>query len=163
MKLRDLDIIVTAPPAPGWGGRYWQLVKLTTDDGITGWGEVYAAAVGPDAMAAVIADVFGRHMEGESAENVERMFRRVHSSGFTGRPDPTVMGAFSGPRSPAGTSSARRGGGRSPRFSAGGSTTASGPTPISIPCPPTTRPRSGSRRRWPERPRPRRWRAATRR
>src|SRR6056297_3698684 len=96
MKLRDLDIIVTAPPAPGWGGRYWQLVKLTTDDGITGWGEVYAAAVGPDAMAAVIADVFGRHMEGESAENVERMFRRVHSSGFTGRPDPTVMGAFSG-------------------------------------------------------------------
>ena len=33
MKLRDLDIIVTAPPAPGWGGRYWQLVKLTTDDG----------------------------------------------------------------------------------------------------------------------------------
>lgn len=96
MKLRDLDIIVTAPPAPGWGGRYWQLVKLTTDDGITGWGEVYAAAVGPAAMAAVIADVFGRHMEGESPENVERMFRRVHSSGFTGRPDPTVMGAFSG-------------------------------------------------------------------
>lgn len=96
MKLRDLDIIVTAPPAPGWGGRYWQLVRLTTDDGITGWGEVYAAAVGPDAMAAVIADVFGRHMEGESPENVELMFRRVHSSGFTGRPDPTVMGAFSG-------------------------------------------------------------------
>jgi L-alanine-DL-glutamate epimerase-like enolase superfamily enzyme len=35
-------------------------------------------------------------MEGESPENVERMFRRVYSSGFTQRPDPTVMGAFSG-------------------------------------------------------------------
>ena len=33
MKLRDLDIIVTAPPPPGWGGRYWILVKLTTDNG----------------------------------------------------------------------------------------------------------------------------------
>jgi len=96
MKLRDLDIIVTAPPAPGWGGRYWQLVKLTTDDGVTGWGEVYAAAVGPEAMTAVIGDVFARHMADESPEAIEQMFRRVHSSGFTGRPDPTVMGAFSG-------------------------------------------------------------------
>lgn len=96
MKLTDLEILVTAPPAPGWGGRYWQLVKLTTDDGIIGWGEVYAAAVGPAAMTAVIGDVFARHMEGENPENVERMFRRVYSSGFTGRPDPTVMGAFSG-------------------------------------------------------------------
>jgi len=96
MKLAHLDIVVTAPPAPGWGGRYWILVKLTTDDGITGWGECYAASVGPDAMRAVITDVFERHMAGESPENIERMFRRVYSSGFTQRPDPTVMGTFSG-------------------------------------------------------------------
>ena len=46
MKLQDLDIIVTAPPAPGWGGRYWILVKVTTDTGVTGWGECYAARGG---------------------------------------------------------------------------------------------------------------------
>ncbi|WP_116598679.1 mandelate racemase/muconate lactonizing enzyme family protein [Primorskyibacter marinus] len=96
MRLDTLDIIVTAPPAPGWGGRYWILVKLTTACGITGWGECYAASVGPDAMRAVIADVFARHMAGENPENVERMFRRAYSSGFTQRPDLTVMGAFSG-------------------------------------------------------------------
>ncbi len=96
MKLRDLDIIVTSPPAPGWGGRYWILVKLTTDNGITGWGECYAASVGPDAMRAVITDVFERHMAGETPENVELMFRRAYSAGFTQRPDLTVMGAFSG-------------------------------------------------------------------
>ncbi|HMO70749.1 MAG TPA: mandelate racemase/muconate lactonizing enzyme family protein, partial [Paracoccaceae bacterium] len=96
MKLTDLDILTVAPPAPGWGGRYWQFVKLTTACGITGWGEVYAAAVGPEAMRAVIADVFARHMEGENPENIELMFRRAYSSGFTQRPDPTVMGAFSG-------------------------------------------------------------------
>ncbi|WP_424985601.1 mandelate racemase/muconate lactonizing enzyme family protein [Microbulbifer sp. S227A] len=96
MKLRDLDIIVTAPPAPGWGGRYWILVKLTTDTGITGWGECYAASVGPEAMRAVIADVFERHMHDENPENIELMFRRAYSSGFTQRPDLTVMGAFSG-------------------------------------------------------------------
>ena len=96
MRLKDLDIIVTAPPAPGWGGRYWILVKLTTDTGITGWGECYAASIGPEAMKPVITDVFERHMQGESPENIELMFRRAYSSGFTQRPDLTVMGAFSG-------------------------------------------------------------------
>ena len=96
MKLQDLDIIVTSPPAPGWGGRYWILVKLTTDTGITGWGECYASSVGPGAMQAVIKDVFARNMQDENPENIELMFRRAYSSGFTQRPDLTVMGAFSG-------------------------------------------------------------------
>ncbi|MDA9207426.1 mandelate racemase/muconate lactonizing enzyme family protein [Octadecabacter sp.] len=96
MKLQDLDIIVTAPPAPGWGGRYWILVKVTTNTGITGWGECYASTIGPGAMKAVITDVFERHMAGENPENIELMFRRVYSSGFTQRPDLTVMGAWSG-------------------------------------------------------------------
>jgi L-alanine-DL-glutamate epimerase-like enolase superfamily enzyme len=96
MKLRDLEIFVVAPPPPGWGGRYWIFVKLVTDTGIAGYGEVYAASVGPQAMRAVIEDVFARHMAGENPENIEMMFRRAYSSGFTQRPDLTVMGAFSG-------------------------------------------------------------------
>lgn len=96
MKLQDLEVIVTAPPAPGWGGRYWILVKVTTDTGIVGWGECYASSIGPVAMTAVIEDVFARHMQDENPENIELMFRRVFSSGFTQRPDLTVMGAFSG-------------------------------------------------------------------
>ena len=70
--------------------------KVTTDTGITGWGECYASSVGPEAMRHVIRDVFGRHMAGENPENIELMFRRAYSSGFTQRPDLTVMGAFSG-------------------------------------------------------------------
>lgn len=96
MKLADLECLTIATPPPGWGGRYWLIVRLTTACGITGYGEVYASAVGPRAMEAVIADVFARHMEGENPENVELMFRRAYSSGFTQRPDPTVIGAFSG-------------------------------------------------------------------
>ncbi|MFT5001142.1 MAG: galactonate dehydratase, partial [Planctomycetota bacterium] len=96
MKLQDLEIFVVGTPPPGWGGRYWIFVKLTTVCGIVGYGEVYAAAVGPEAMRGVIQDVFARHMQGENPENTEKMFRRTYSSGFTQRPDPTVMGAFSG-------------------------------------------------------------------
>ena len=47
MKLKDLEIFVVGTPPPGWGGRYWIFVKVTTDDGIVGYGEVYASSVGP--------------------------------------------------------------------------------------------------------------------
>jgi len=96
MKIAGLEIFTVAPPNPGMGGRYWIFTKLTTACGIVGYGECYASTVGPTAMEAVIADVFGRYFEGENPEDVERMFRRSYSSGFTQRPDPTVMGAFSG-------------------------------------------------------------------
>jgi L-alanine-DL-glutamate epimerase-like enolase superfamily enzyme len=96
MRITDLDIIVTAPPAPGWGGRYWILVKLTTNTEVVGWGECYASSVGPAAMTAVIEDVFQRYFLNQSPENIELIFRRTFSSGFTQRPDLSVMGAFSG-------------------------------------------------------------------
>lgn len=96
MRLSDVEVIISAPPAPGWGGRYWIFVKVTTACGVEGIGEVYASALAPSVMEAVIGDVFGRHMAGENPENIELMFRRVYSSGFTQRPDPTVIGAFAG-------------------------------------------------------------------
>ncbi len=96
MKLAELEVFVVGTPPGTWGGRYFIFVKLTTSSGITGIGEAYAAAVGPQAMTHVIRDVFERHMLGENPHNIEKMFRRVHSAGFTQRPDPTVMGAFSG-------------------------------------------------------------------
>ncbi len=96
MTLEGPEIFVIGTPSPGCGGRYWITVRLTTECGITGYGEVHASAVGPQAMQAVIPAVFHRHMQGESPENIEMMFRRAYSSGFTQRPDPTVMGAFSG-------------------------------------------------------------------
>ena len=96
MKLKDLKIIVTRPPPPGWGGRYWIFVKLTTDNGIVGWGECYASSIGPEAMEVVIKDIFERYFLDESPSEFEKMFRRTYSSGFTQRPDLTVMGAFSG-------------------------------------------------------------------
>jgi L-alanine-DL-glutamate epimerase-like enolase superfamily enzyme len=96
MKLQDLEIFIVGNPPPGWGGRYFIFVKLTTNTGITGYGEVYSASIGPHAMKSVIEDVFERHMMGENPENIEMMFRRAYSSGFTQRPDLTVIGAFSG-------------------------------------------------------------------
>ena len=96
MKLNKLKIFIVGNKEPYWGGQYFIFVKLITDNGIIGYGEVYSASISPEAMKFVIEDVFDRHMKNENPENIELMFRRVYSSGFSQRPDPTIIGAFSG-------------------------------------------------------------------
>ena len=44
----------------------------------------------------MIEDTFERFIAGEDPHNVEIMFRRVYSAGFTQRPDISMMGVFSG-------------------------------------------------------------------
>ncbi len=47
MRIVDCTTFVIGNPPPRFGGRYFILVKLTTDDGIVGYGEVYVATFGP--------------------------------------------------------------------------------------------------------------------
>ena len=96
MKIVSLDTHVVAVPPPHIGGMYWIFVTLKTDDGIEGVGEIYAATFHPRAMVPVIEDVFERHLLGHDPHHVERFFRQAYSSGFTQRPDLTMMGVASG-------------------------------------------------------------------
>ncbi|WP_369063238.1 mandelate racemase/muconate lactonizing enzyme family protein [Burkholderia gladioli] len=96
MKIVSLETFSVAVPPPHVGGMYWLFVKLRTDDGIEGVGETYAATFHPDAMIPVIEDVFERHLLDHDPHHVERFFRACYSSGFTQRPDLTMMGVASG-------------------------------------------------------------------
>ncbi len=96
MKIRDLKIFIVGNPPPGWGGRYFTIVKLTTDTGISGIGECYCATFGPKAMTAMIEDTFGRYVEGMDPFRIEALWRKVYGSGFTLRPDVSLMGVLSG-------------------------------------------------------------------
>lgn len=95
MKLQDIKTYVTVPPT-GIGGAFWVIVKITTDNGIEGIGECYGIPVSGDIAAAMVEDTFARFIAGEDPHNVETMFRRVYSAGFTQRPDLSMMGVFSG-------------------------------------------------------------------
>jgi galactonate dehydratase len=96
MKIKDLEIFIVGNPPPGWGGRYFTFVKLTTDNGISGIGECYGASFGPTAMTAMIEDTFGRYIQGMSPFDIEKMWRKVYGSGYTLRPDVSLMGVLSG-------------------------------------------------------------------
>ncbi|MEM9778047.1 MAG: mandelate racemase/muconate lactonizing enzyme family protein [Chloroflexota bacterium] len=95
MKLQDVKTYVTVPPT-GIGGAFWVIVKITTDNGIEGIGECYGIPVSGDIAARMVEDTFERFIAGEDPHNVETMFRRVYSAGFTQRPDVSMMGVFSG-------------------------------------------------------------------
>ena len=96
MKIRDLKTFVVGNPPPTWGGRYFIFVKLITDTGIEGIGEVYAASFGPQAMVRLVEDVFEHHVLGSDPFQIETLWRNVYGRGYSMRPDITLMGVMSG-------------------------------------------------------------------
>ncbi len=95
MKLKEIQTWATVPPT-GIGGSFWVIVKVTTDNDISGIGECYGIPVSADIACRMVEDTFARFAEGEDPHNVETLFRRVYSAGFTQRPDISMMGVFSG-------------------------------------------------------------------
>ena len=96
MKIRSLKTFVVGNPPPTWGGRYFIFVKLVTDTGIEGVGEVYAASFGPHAMVRLVEDVFEHHVLGADPFRIETLWRNVYGRGYSQRPDITLMGVLSG-------------------------------------------------------------------
>ncbi len=95
MKLADIQTFVVGNPPPHFGGRYFVFVKLTTGCGISGVGEAYCVPFEPHLVAKMIEDVFARYAQGSDPHDIEALWRRVYSSGFTQHPDLTVMGVLS--------------------------------------------------------------------
>ncbi|HUF87758.1 MAG TPA: mandelate racemase/muconate lactonizing enzyme family protein [Thermohalobaculum sp.] len=96
MKLTDCEVFVVGNPPPRRGGRYFIIVKLTTGDGISGVGEVYAATFGPHVVADMVRDVFARHFDGADPHRIEHLWRLTYGSGYTARPDASLVGVLSG-------------------------------------------------------------------
>jgi galactonate dehydratase len=96
MKISELKTFVVGNPPPHFGGRYFVFLKLVTDDGIEGVGEVYTATFGPHTVARMIEDVCDRHVIGADPFRIERLWRDVYGRGYSARPDISLVGVLSG-------------------------------------------------------------------
>ena len=96
MEVAKLNTYVVATPEPHIGGMYWIFLSIETKCGILGVGEVYSASFHPEVVVKGIKDVFERYLKGHDPHHVERLYRECFSSGFTQRPDLTMMGVLSG-------------------------------------------------------------------
>ena len=95
MQLKEIRTFVVGNPPPGYGGRYFVFVKLTTDGNVHGVGEAYCVPFHPDLVARMAVDVFERYLLGEDPHDIESLWRRVYSAGYTQHPDLSLMGALS--------------------------------------------------------------------
>ena len=95
MKLTDIKTFVVGNPPPGYGGRYFVFVKLTTDGNVHGVGEAYCVPFHPDLVARMLVDVFERYLKDEDPHDIEKIWRRVYAAGYTQHPDLSLMGVLS--------------------------------------------------------------------
>jgi galactonate dehydratase len=96
MKIVDIKTFVVGNPPPRFGGRYFIFVKLTTDTGISGIGEIYTATYSPHLVAKMAEEVAARHVIGADPFHIEHMWRNVYGRGYAHRPDLTTGGIVSG-------------------------------------------------------------------
>jgi 2-dehydro-3-deoxyphosphogalactonate aldolase len=95
MKLTDIKTFVVGNPPPGNGGRYFVFVKLSTEGNVHGVGEAYCVPFHPDLVARLLVDVFERYLVGADPHDIESIWRRVYSAGYSQHPDLTLMGVLS--------------------------------------------------------------------
>ena len=96
MKITDFETFVVANPPPRFGGRYFIFVKLVTDDGIVGYGEIYAATFSAHTIAEMAEDIADRYLIGHNPFHVEKLWRNIYGTGYNLRPDVSLLGVLSG-------------------------------------------------------------------
>src|ERR671918_251293 len=96
MKIVEVKTFVVGNPPPHFGGRYFVFLKLITDGGIEGVGEVYGVPFHPDVVARMIEDVCARRAIDTDPFQIERLWRLIYSSGYTQRPDTSLAAILSG-------------------------------------------------------------------
>ena len=96
MKITDVKTWAVANPPPHKGGTYWIFLKLTTDNGISGYGEVYGVPFAPSVVRKMIEDAVERLVVGRSPFEIENIWRLLYSRAFTQRPDVSMGGVISG-------------------------------------------------------------------
>jgi 2-dehydro-3-deoxyphosphogalactonate aldolase len=96
VRIAAVKTFVVGNPPPHFGGRYFIFLKLITDDGIEGVGEIYTATFGPHTVAAMVEDVCARHVIGADPFRIEALWRNVYGRGYSMRPDISLVGVLSG-------------------------------------------------------------------
>ena len=87
MKIVEGRAYVVGNPPPHHGGMNWVFVKLTTDQGIHGWGEAYGSEIYFASAAKLIDEMCEHFVVGSDPFQIERLWRTLYASGYNQHPD----------------------------------------------------------------------------
>lgn len=79
MKITSVEAI---PCDGGYATRNWLFIKITTDEGVVGWGEGYDWQAAPSLALAV--DIVGREVLGQDPRRIEWLNQQIWASGRCG-------------------------------------------------------------------------------
>ncbi|MBO0681937.1 MAG: mandelate racemase/muconate lactonizing enzyme family protein [Candidatus Dormibacteraeota bacterium] len=99
MKITRVRTFPVETPPPHHGGRNWLFLRLETDAGIAGHGEIMllASAFRLPVLTEMVADLVDRHLVGCDPSDVEAIFDRVYGrAGYSHYPEQTKLAILSG-------------------------------------------------------------------
>ena len=94
MKITNAEVIPVEVPPPRKGGRYWLFIKLTTDEGLIGWGEAYWIPLKITSSIRILSDM-GDTVVGRDPFQIERIWEELYGSYYGHHPDIARTAAIS--------------------------------------------------------------------
>lgn len=98
MKVTGVEIFPIALPPPARGGNHWMILRLDTDAGISGYGEMMLLShpFRWPVVVAMLEDLFDQALVGHDPYNAEELFDRLYGrAGYSHAPEQTKLAMLS--------------------------------------------------------------------
>jgi 2-dehydro-3-deoxyphosphogalactonate aldolase len=97
MKITGVETFAIRNPPPARGGSGWVFLKLLTDKGIVGYGEVDMLGISfrPPAVQVLIKDIVENAVAGMNPYRVESIYDKLYNLNYSHYPEFTKMGVLS--------------------------------------------------------------------
>jgi galactonate dehydratase len=99
VRISGVEVFAVANPSdPPIGGRLWIFVRLDTDEGVAGYGEISVNALPwrPAVIAQMTRDLVEDHLVGQEISDVEALYFRLYNSAYSHASDLTKSAITSG-------------------------------------------------------------------
>ena len=99
MKIRNVKTCTVAVPEPYWGGREWYFLKIETDEGVHGWGEMAFLTANSGKSRSLnheVEEIAAAFLIGEDPLRREYLWKRIYQNLFCHHADLIRMGILSG-------------------------------------------------------------------
>lgn len=96
MKITDVKFYPLKVRNNAKGGVYWFLLKLSTDTGLDGWGEIIWNAYDPGTLRSMVKDIADNYIYGINPFEIEKNFSRIFAKHCKMHTDLSTMGIISG-------------------------------------------------------------------
>ena len=96
MKIKDVFFYPIKIRSNAKGGVYWFLLKLITDSGVEGWGEIIWNAYDPATLETMVMDMAENYIIGANPFDMEKVFGKIFAIHSKLHTDLSSMGLISG-------------------------------------------------------------------